>query len=248
MNLVVEVLHGLVVQQAVDRLGVRLLVRLVHEAAVLDAPLRHGQRVGHVAGDGDEGDQREPDIVQAPENAADQRDLQQRRQHVEQHEEQEELDAFGAALDHARQSAGLPLQMEAQRQAVQMLEGLQRDAADRPLRHLGEDAVPQLGEGLGRDARGAIGQQQPDRHGQHGHRRRARLHCERIHHALEQQGHDHIGELGDRQAGQRQQHAHPEVPGAGRPEIGQQMSQRCAARARERRGLTGGAASHGGHT
>jgi hypothetical protein len=128
-----------------------------------------------------------------------------------------------------------------------MLEGLQRHAADRPLRHLDEDAVPQLGEGLGGDARRAVGQQQHDRHGQHRHRRRARLHRQGIHHALEDQGNDDIGELGDGQADQRKQHAGPQIPGAGGPEIGQELAQRGAPGAWERRGLIGGAASHGSH-
>ena len=108
-----------------------------------------------------DGRQREAPIVERPQDAADQRDLEQRRQHVEQHEEQQELDALGAALDRAGQAAGLPVEMEAQRQRMQVAEGLQRDVADRALRHAGEDAVAQFGEELGRDPRQAIGESRP---------------------------------------------------------------------------------------
>ena len=101
MRLIAKILHRLIVQQAVDGLGVGLLVGLVHGAAELDAPFGDRQGEGDIAGDGREGDQREPEIVQHPQDAADQQDFQDRRHDVEQHEVQQELDALGAALDDA---------------------------------------------------------------------------------------------------------------------------------------------------
>jgi hypothetical protein len=46
-----------------------------------------------------------------------------------------------------RQPAGLALEVEAQRQAVQMAEGPERHTADGALLHLGEQPVARLGEG-----------------------------------------------------------------------------------------------------
>src|SRR5690348_17907868 len=46
------------------------------------------------------------------------------------------VDAFGAALDDARQSAGLALEMEAQGQRMDMSEGRDRDFAHRVVLHL----------------------------------------------------------------------------------------------------------------
>ena len=62
-----------------------------------------------------------PDVEQRPQDAADEHDLQQRRQDVEQHEAEEEVDALGAALDRPADGAGAPVEMEAQAQRVQVL-------------------------------------------------------------------------------------------------------------------------------
>ena len=67
----------------------------------------------------------------------------------------------GAALDHPAQAAGLPVQVEAQRQPVQVAEDRQRDLANRMLADPREDGVAQLGKGEAGDSRRAIGQ---DRH------------------------------------------------------------------------------------
>src|SRR3546814_10877822 len=70
-------------------------------------------------------DQREPDVEQSPQDAADEDDLQQRRQNIEQHEGEDELDALDAALDDARQPPGTPVEMIAKAERVQMPEGRQ---------------------------------------------------------------------------------------------------------------------------
>ena len=56
------------------------------------------------------------------------------------------LDAVAAALEHARQAAGLAFEVEAQRQLVHVLEGDDRKPPDRVHRDLGEHAVAELGE------------------------------------------------------------------------------------------------------
>jgi hypothetical protein len=134
----------LVVQQAVDCARVGFLVGLVHLPSVLDAPLGDGERVAHVADDTDEGDESVRCAEEGPENAAHERDFDERGHYVEQHERQQGVDAVRAALDGARQAAGLPFEMELQRQAVQVPEGLQSNRADGALRHFREDGIAQL--------------------------------------------------------------------------------------------------------
>src|SRR3546814_7305884 len=73
-----EVLDRLEVQQAVDRLGVGVVVGIVHPLADLDAPLRHLEGEHHVGGDGDEGDDGKAPVEHHPEDAAGQRDLDER--------------------------------------------------------------------------------------------------------------------------------------------------------------------------
>ena len=224
MLLVVEVFHGLVVEQAVDGLGVGVLVCLVHAAAVFEAPFRDRQRVPDIADDGDEGNEREPEIVEAPEDAADQRDLQQGRHDIEQHEEQKILDAGRTTLDDARQPAGLALEVEAQGQPMQMDERAQRNAADGALRDLRENAVAQFGEALRHHAGAAIGQQ----HGDGEDDRAGRLQRQPIDHALEEDRHVDVGDLGRHQTADRQHHPHAQIPVAGRPQMRQQLPQRGA--------------------
>ena len=56
------------------------------------------------------------------------------------------LDGVPAALEHARQPAGLALEMKAQRQEMHMLEGEHRQPPHRVHRHFGENAVAPLRE------------------------------------------------------------------------------------------------------
>jgi hypothetical protein len=142
--LIAEVFHGLVIQQAVDRARIRLLVGLVHLTPVLEAPFRDGECVSDVAGHAGQRHDRVPHVEHRPENAADQRHLDQRRHDVEQHERQQRIDTRGTALDGARQPAGLAFEVKRKRQRMEMAEGSQRDLTDRALRHLRERGVAQL--------------------------------------------------------------------------------------------------------
>jgi hypothetical protein len=78
-----------------------------------------------------------------------QQHFDQRRHDAEQRIRDQRLDAAHAALDVARHAAGLPLQVKAQRQRMQVPEGLQRDMARGALRGLGEHQFTQLGEKRG---------------------------------------------------------------------------------------------------
>jgi hypothetical protein len=87
-----------------------------------------------------------------------------RRHHLEQHEVQEVLDTRRPALDRAVEPAGLPVEMEAQRQSMQVLEGFQGHLVHGLVRHAGEHDLAQLAEGLRENARAAIGEHDADRH------------------------------------------------------------------------------------
>src|SRR5581483_4937107 len=104
--LVVEVLHSLVVEQAVHRLGVGFRIRLVHFAAEADAPARDGEGepdIGHHHHDGDE---RDPDVELPDHDGAVEGKLQDRGKDVEDGEGQDGINAAGAAFDDARKPAG----------------------------------------------------------------------------------------------------------------------------------------------
>ena len=108
-----------------------------------------------------------------------------------------------AALDVARHTPGLPLQVKAQTHAVQMPEHLQRNAARRTLRGLGKDQIAQLGEQRGAQPQSRIGHQQTQRNHQHGGRC-VRARCQGVHQGFEQQGHTDVGQLGTDHETQRQ--------------------------------------------
>ena len=167
-----------------------------------------------------EGRQREPDVEHPPQDRADQQDLQQRGQDVEQHEGQKRLDRLGPALDRARQSAGLALQMEAQRQRVQVPEDVERHRPDRALGHLGEDRVAQFAERQRQDAGEAIGQDHAD--GQHRHRPGRR--AQRVDGVLVEHRHIDVGDLGDEQADDGGDDPDTKLHLVARPQIGQQRS------------------------
>ena len=241
--LVAEVLDGLVVEQAVDRLGVGVAVGFVHLAAVLDPPFGDRERPVDVTADGREGDRGEHRAVEPPQDAAHQQHLEQGRQHVEQHEVQQELDAAHAALDGAAHPAGLAVQVEPERQAVQMAEGGERHGAHGALAHFGEHRVAQLAEALGEDAGDGVGDDEEERH------RERRRGVERVDRALVEQRHADVGELGRRQQRHRRHDPQAQLGLALGPQVGQQRAHRAdvglVAGRRADAGL--GAAPHAAH-
>ncbi len=75
MRLVAEVLHRLVVQQAVDGLGVGVLVGRVHLPPEAQAPVGEEQGEGDVDADGGERDRGEGQVEHPPEDRRHQQDL-----------------------------------------------------------------------------------------------------------------------------------------------------------------------------
>ena len=229
MRLVAEILHRLEVQQAVHRAGVGFLVRLVHRAAEADAPFGEHQRPGDVDADRHQDHRGEAEVEHPPQDQGDQQDLEDRGHDVEQQEVQHEGHAPRAAFDHPRQPARLPVQVEAQRQAMQMREDAERDAPHGAALHLGEDRVPRLVEEGGQQPRQAIAQHQRDRHRHQRPRHagaRAALRRQRIHRAGEGQGHQHIRPLGEDQQPEAGHHPRAQPPFPLRPQIGDQRQQR----------------------
>ncbi len=221
--LVGEVFDGLVVQEAVDRLGVGLAVALVHLAPVFDAPVGDGEGEDDIEDDGDEHHQREAAGIEAPQDPAHEQDLEHGRHEIEEQVRQQELGAADAALDRARQPAGLAVEMEAQRQRMEMAERRERDAAHRVLLDLGEDDVAQLARDLRQDARNAIGDDDHHRHGDDGGDMARR---QRIDRALVQHRHDDVDALGGNEERERHHHAHAQLERMARPEIGKEPAER----------------------
>ncbi len=97
-----------------------------------------------------------------PEDDADRGQLDDRRRDVEQQEIEHHVDALGAALDDLGERAGAPLEVEAQRQIVDVAE----DALGQPpggvLPDPLEDGVAHIVEQHAAEARGGIGGDQGD--------------------------------------------------------------------------------------
>ncbi len=112
-----EILDRLEVEQAVDRLGVGVGVALVHRAANADAPVGRDRRVDEIDEHGDADRQDVAPVEGIEKRRRDQHEFDDRR-HGDQHRgAHDRLDRVAAALEHARQPAGLALEMKAQRQA-----------------------------------------------------------------------------------------------------------------------------------
>ena len=211
---VAEILHCFIVDQAVDGARVCLGVHLVHGAAKHHAPFCDQQRVHDVYDKGCEGDHRKPWAVFAEQDDRHQRDFQQCRQNIEQQKGEQKAYPARAAFNVARHAAGLPVQMKAQAEAVQMGKHLQRNPPDRTLRDLGKYRVAQLAKQRAEQAQQAIGNHQHHRQGQC----RLRM-IHRIDNFLQRQRHRHVGELGQHQQRDGQRNAPLEFK-----QIGQQRA------------------------
>ncbi len=141
-----EILHRLVVQKAVDGLGVGVRVALVHLAADRDAPLRRPDREGKVADDHRQDDQHIAPVELEGENGEHQYELDDGGNERHQRHARDVLDPRATALEDTREPSRLAFQMEAEREAMHMLErgktqlphGMHRDLRKQPLTRLGE--------------------------------------------------------------------------------------------------------------
>ena len=224
VTLVAEILDRLVVQQTVDRLRTRLAVDLVHRAADLHPPCGEADGETDIGEDRDQRDGREPPVRIRPDKAGDEQRLDQRGDDVEHAEPERRLDRNLAALDRPADPARLPIEMEPQRQRMEMPERLDRNAPDDPLLDPREHGVAQLAERARRDPQAAIGDDQPDR--DRDERRDVAVMRQPVDRSRIDERHQDGRELGPEQARHRDDDPGFGRPVAARPEIGQEMAER----------------------
>ena len=124
----------------------RRRVKLVGFFAELGAPLGHQHGVGDVQRQRGDGNARKPHVKLHRQNGQHQRHLDQRGHNGIQRIRDQRFDTAYPALNVARHAAGLPLQVKAQAQGVQVLKRFQRNGARRALRGLGKHQLAQLGK------------------------------------------------------------------------------------------------------
>ena len=149
-------------------------------------------------------------------------ELEHGRGDVEEEEIEHHVDALGAALDDLGDRAGAPLEVEAQRQIVEVAEGGLGEPPRRVLADPLENAVAQIVEQHAAEARAGISDDQRD-----GDRHR-RLHARRhpVHRRAEGERHDQGGDRDrDQDQQQRQDDARLQPRLARRPEIGKEAPQ-----------------------
>jgi len=155
--LIAKIFHRFEIEQRVHRLGVGVGIALVHFAAEGDTPAGDGEGepgIGHHHG---QRHRRDHPIQLHHHIYFEGQKLEDSGENAEQSEGQQIVDALDAAVNHPRQAAGLAFQMKAQRQGMNMREGLHRDFPHGMIEHLGEDAVAQLTESLHQNAGNRIG-------------------------------------------------------------------------------------------
>ncbi len=148
------------------------------------------------------------------------------RHAVEDCEADDRLDAFGAALDDAREPAGTPLEMEAQRKLMHVNEGLVGKLPDGVLANTGEQRIAQLVEtGLQQTGK-IIGEHQHDGARQEYRQKtqRLRLVVERIRRPLEEIGDEDEHGLGDHQDNRRPDDPQFQIKPISRPHIWPKIS------------------------
>ncbi len=222
--LVAEILHGLVVEQAVDGAGACLVVGVVHRAADPHTDIGEAQRETEIGTDRRQRQQREPPVEQAPDDGGDHQHLEHSRDDVEDRQPQNCLNAGGAAIDDARQTTGLAVEMKTQRQSVQVLEGLQRQFAGGALLHRSEDGVTQFTKSLGTDTQQPVRDDQCGGNGQHAARQRVAFWRQHVNRAAIHDRHQDGGAFG-----QDQEYRRDDDPAAAgglvlRPQVRQQGS------------------------
>jgi hypothetical protein len=115
-----------------------------------DPPVADLDREYHIGRQRSQGDQDKGTVVADKQDDQDERDFDQGRQDRIERVADQTRDRSAATLDVARNATGLPLQMKAQREFVQVAEDFQRDPAYGALCDAGKENLAQLGEQGGR--------------------------------------------------------------------------------------------------
>ena len=164
--LVAEIFDRLEVEERVDRLRVRVLVGFVHRPADTHPPVGDFHREPDVDDDGDADDDEIGPVELVSDDRRRERELEERRQRVQDREADDRFDAVDAALDDALQATGPPLQVIAERQLVHVDERDVGEIPDRVLADLCEQRVSEVVEHVHQDAADAVGDDQHDRDGE----------------------------------------------------------------------------------
>ncbi len=219
-----EILHGLEIQQAVDRLGVGVAVALVHRTSDRNAPVGGDRGVDEIRQDGNQNDRNVSPVERVEQSCYDEREFDQRRNGGEHRRSNNGFDRVTSTLENPGQSAGLALEMKAQRKLVQVNENFDRQSSHAIHRDRCEQGVPSLLRQRHADAQQTIADSQ-------GHdRSQEREGVERLRQILGRQGvgdpFEHIGgrdreQLRSDHEDDREQYAEPQVRTVRRPYVRQ---------------------------
>ena len=141
MRFIAKILDGFVIQQAIHRLGIRFLIRLVHLPAKTQAPIGENQREGDIGDDGAKHGEREGSREHPPKNDRDEQNFDNGRNDVEQQEIERCRDAAHAPFNHTGKPACRAVHMKAHGKRVQMAKHVQGHAAPGARLHLGKHGI-----------------------------------------------------------------------------------------------------------
>ena len=113
-RLVVEVLDGFVVEQAVDGLAVGLGIEPIHFVAIVHAPFGDQEGKRDIHADGAKDGNAEAALILADQDRGDQDEFGRGRQDIEHQVIQDGTDAAGATFQIPRHPTGTPFQVIAQ--------------------------------------------------------------------------------------------------------------------------------------
>ena len=212
-TLVAEILDRLVVDQTVEGDRVAARIELIHAVPEIHAPLGDQKGEQHVHRHRTEHGTGEDRVVVAQHDHRHQRELHHDGQDAEGHVVQDLAYRTRAALQVTADRTGLAPQMKTQRELQQMGQHPCRQAAHRPVAHLGEHHVPQFVEQACAELKQPVGDQQRHRHAQ----RQLVQRClfEEIDESLEHQRDADVGGLRQYQAAQGKQRAAAKFPQKG---------------------------------
>ena len=133
-----------VIQQTVDRFGIGLGITVIHAATNANPPLRRLGGKAHIEENHQHSDKRIAPVKLIEHDSKDQRKFDNGRDRCQHGHSDDGFDATASALQHTGQAARLLFQMEAQGQAMHVLEGFQRQSANGMHGHGGKQRIPHL--------------------------------------------------------------------------------------------------------
>ena len=139
-----------------DRLDIGVGIAVIHFTSNTDPPFSGAIGVGHVDRDSDH-DRRHVAPIELPhQHHDDQQQLYDRRRQLQDHHADDGFDSVAPAFEHARQPAGLSLEMKSEGQLVHMHERAVGEPTNSVHRHFGKQAVAQLRQRRHKDSHAAV--------------------------------------------------------------------------------------------